>query len=149
MLHRRTSVVRCQLVIALAWLSSIVGCDEGSRVGETVPVAGKVTMNGKPLTTGSVAYYPGSVAKSEEMLVPGSAIDSEGNYKLFIEGKEGAPVGNYKVVVTASTPSNPKDEYSSPKSLVNARYTQPETTPLLIEVSADAPPGAYDLQVTK
>ena len=56
-------------------------------------------------------------------------------------------VGAYKVTVSASVPSDPKDEYSVPKSLINSKYSNPETSGLTAEVKEGA--GSYEFKVTK
>ena len=50
----------CWLILAGALLSSCWGCGsgEGPFLGTTVPVKGKVTFKGKPLTKGEIVFEP-------------------------------------------------------------------------------------------
>jgi len=126
----------------------LAGCggDGGARL---VPVSGTVAAAGKPLTKGSVTYHPEATKGESAGVLPAATIDEQGQYSLSTQGRSGAPVGKYKVVVAVQVPSDPKDPYSIPKSLVDPVYSKPETTPLVVEVKDGAPAGAYDLKLTK
>src|SRR4051812_40534827 len=74
------------------------GCADGEKLA---PVAGKVTVDGKPLTSGSVSFRPDASQGNSSQHQPTGTIDAEGNYELFVPpAKKGAPLGWYKVVVT-------------------------------------------------
>jgi hypothetical protein len=123
-----------------------LGCNSGS--GERLaPVIGKVTVNGKPLTTGSVSFRPDTSKGNKSQHQPNGAIDSEGNYELFVPPvRKGAPLGAYKVVVTAFDDPWPGKPL---KSFVDMKYANEKTTPLRIEVVEKPEPGRYDLNLTK
>jgi len=127
----------------LACLSS--GCGDGTP--SLTPVSGKVTVNEKPLTSGSVIYYPNSAKGNKFGGLSVGEINAQGEYTLQTNGKPGAPVGAYKVTVSSTgavTPDNTKPTIKSP---VNQQFALPETTPLQVEVVEKAAPGAYDLKV--
>ncbi|MFO0871198.1 MAG: hypothetical protein U0935_19920 [Pirellulales bacterium] len=131
------------------WLLAVVvvlltGCG-----ASLVPVQGKVSVDGNPLDTGYVSYHPAGAKEQLEAQIGRASIEADGSYKLSTDGKPGVPPGKYRVVVTAGKPSNPSDPYSVPVSLVDAKFTLPESTPLEVEVSSSAGAGAYDLKVTK
>jgi hypothetical protein len=111
-------------------------------------VSGKVTVDGTPLTKGSVRYIPdkekGNTSTDEAV----GEINASGVYELRTNNQPGAPTGWYKVcVVSTDTPDNTNP--SAPvKSYVDAKYKTPATTDLSKEVKSGAPPGAYDLTVT-
>ncbi len=115
------------------------GCDRG---GETlVPVEGKVTIAGEPLTAGAVSFRPDRNAGNSSLHHPTGPIDAEGNYRLFVGQRAGAPPGSYQVVVFANEPA--EDEQGAvhpgmPKTLIDRRYNAPETTPLSAKVQLDA-----------
>lgn len=132
-----------------AGLAMMVGCgDSGSNL---VPVVGKVTVDGQPLTTGTgnVSFRPdkGNPNRQE----PYGSIDPEGTYRLVTAGKEGAPPGRYRVLVTDMEPIDPKNPFPYPKrkTHVNLKYNDPKTTDLVIEVVPSPAPGAYDLRLKK
>ncbi|OAI39804.1 hypothetical protein AYO40_05445 [Planctomycetaceae bacterium SCGC AG-212-D15] len=134
----------------LCWVAALVlvGCNsDPSGVGKTVPVHGKVTVDGKPLTTGTVAFQPDKRKGNLIPHVPGAEIDAEGNYKLITATKPGAPLGWYKVVVVSTEPPNPQDPFASRKSHIDMKYGTAEKTVLEIEVVEQPEPGAYDLSL--
>src|SRR5687768_2381038 len=106
------------------------GCGGGEKV---FPVEGTVTIGTEPLKTGSIAFHP-DAEKGNKGGQPAIGTIENGKYRLGYQGKDGALVGAYKVTVTASVPSNPKDEYSVSKPLVATTFSQPATTPLTAEV---------------
>ena len=121
------------------------GCGQGETL---VPVTGKVTIDGKPLGTGSVTFEPDS-SKGTKAQVAAGEIDAQGNYKLMSGGKEGAAPGWYKVAVIAQEPADSKNPYAIPKSIVNSKFRDVKTSNLSVEVVANPAPGAYDFKVTK
>ncbi len=126
---------------ALACLSG--GCGGGPSLA---PVSGKVTLNDKPLTTGNVVYYPNKAKGNTFTGLPVGEINSQGEYTLQTGGKPGAPLGAYKVTVSA-TPTTPDNTKPSTKNPVNPQFGSLETTPLQVDVVEKAAPGAYDLKV--
>ena len=128
-------------------LFALAGCAGGEK---QLSVKGKITIGDAPLTKGTVAFFPDKAKGNTVKGVAGGNIDAQGYYELFTDKKPGAPLGSYKVVVAAeSEPSDAKNPYSTRKSLVNEKYTKPDTTPLTIEVKESAPAGHYDLKLEK
>jgi hypothetical protein len=130
----------CSLVVVVLVLS---GCGASH-----VPVAGKVVLDGQPLTSGSVAFHP-ATGSGNEQLVGRSEIDAQGQYKLWSNGKEGVAPGSYKVVVNATRPTNPNDPYSPVVPIVDKKFTSVDSTPLTVDVAAGNGPDKYELTVTK
>jgi hypothetical protein len=130
----------------LALCALLAGCSSGPEVA---PVSGKVTVGGNPLTKGKVTFKPNGARGNKSTSEPIASIDERGGYTLSTNGKPGAPLGWYKVIVPAGVPSNPKDPYSPQRWLVNRRYLSAQTTPLEVEVVADPPPGQYDLTLQR
>ncbi len=123
----------------------VAGC---STNGENLaPVAGKVTVEGKPLTTGSVSLRPDASKGNKSQHQPTGEITAEGHYELFVPpGKKGAPPGWYKVVVYAYDNPMPNKPL---KSFIDTKYTDETTTPLRFEVIPNPEPGRYDLQLKR
>jgi hypothetical protein len=116
-------------VLALL-LGSALGC--GGDGLELVPVKGTVLLNDKPLTTGSVTTLPPTGRGAY------GAIQPDGSFELTSGREPGAVIGTHKVAVLAmegeasqgaETPAGPPN-----KSLVPARYNNPQTSQLTIEV---------------
>ena len=133
-------VIASLLLIALS-----VGCGESGP--PPIVVTGKVTIDGKPATEGGVTYR--DVATGLQQFAGGIAPD--GTYSIRNRREEGLPPGQYHVtVLVTETPKAVSGEtVALPKSISNQKFFNPKTTPFKIEVKADAPPGAYDLAVTR
>jgi len=120
-----------------------VGCG-GKPAPKNVPVSGTVTMDNEPLTSGQVSLIPVSDKQAPAELSAGKI--ENGQYKIFTGGKEGAPVGSYKVTVTPSMV--PVQGGGAPPQLP-PNYSDPSKTVLKIEVVENPTPGVYDLKLKK
>jgi hypothetical protein len=144
-----SQAIRRYLILCM-WLMVVAGCGDSSG-SKLVPVVGKITVNGQPLTmgTGSVSFRPekGSANVQE----PAGMIEKDGTYRLLTGEKEGAPTGRYQVLVTVMEPIDLKSPfpYGKRKSYVNPKYGDPKTSDLFTEVVPSPAPGAYDLKLTK
>ncbi len=135
----------------------ILGCGDASGVGTTYPVSGTITFNGEPLNAEntSVLFKPDASRGNASPFEPVGTADADGSYTLITRGKDGAPPGWYKVVVTAFNglakhPAGPKqDRHPAARSLLPGRYGLAETTTLSVEVVANPARGAYDLKLTR
>jgi hypothetical protein len=104
-----------------------------------------------------VTFQPDASRGNRSPHQPSASIDENGYYDLFTVGKSAAPLGHYKITVMAyETDADMARRARSPgeagrkvERLVNRKYESPATTPLALEVVEDAPPGAYDLPLTK
>jgi hypothetical protein len=121
-------------------------------------VEGKVTLDNKPLTGGSVTFYPEPKGTDPVAAVGMGYIGSDGSYSLkTMMGKPGAPPGKYKVVVTPPAGGGQnmdpgaavqaKPSAAAPVSAIPKTYADPETTRLSVEVVASPAAGAYDLKL--
>ncbi len=135
---------------AVAWVSLVViahvaaGC--GPAEVKTLPVEGNVTLGDQPLKGGSIAFHP-DAAKGNTYPRAVSGRVENGRFKLMTSGKDGAPAGWYKVTVAAGVKADPKDEYSTERSLVADKFRTPAATPLAAEVKEGG--AGYDFKVTK
>jgi hypothetical protein len=125
----------------------VVGCDR-SGVGRVVPVKGIVTIDGKPLTTGSLVFKPDAGKGNQSTFEPAGQIGADGSYELFTGPKEGAPLGWYNIGVVAQE-LNAADPYAAPKSLIPAKYADAVSSGVAIEVVENPAAGAYDIRLTK
>lgn len=128
--------------------ATLAGCGKGAGDG-LVPVTGKVTADGQPLTTGAVTFHPDAAKGNTTPHIPVGMIDEQGNYKLMSANQEGAPPGWYKVTVIAEGPPDENNPYAPRKSIINRKFADVQTSKLEVEVVEKAAPGAYDFTVTK
>jgi len=123
---------------------------------QLLPVAGKVTVDDRPLAEGSVLFWPDPAKGNQGSLPSTGAIYGEGNYTLYTEGQAGVAPGWYKVVVfpfplgysaLERAPKRAPEEL--PDSPVPAQYMDLDTTPLSKEVTKSPAENAYDLKLTR
>ena len=124
-------------VALLACVLLVVGCGRGDRL-ETAEVAGTVTLDGEPVTQGTVLFTPeqGRVAKGE--------IRPDGSFSLgTYEDDDGAIVGKHQVTVVSLDRSGLPDgrdemaDDSGPKWLIPRRYGNPAASGLTFQVEPD------------
>ena len=140
---RILKLTHCLLIAAVLGLA---GCAD--PVGQPLtPVVGKVTLDGKALTTGNVSFRPDTISGNNNAAEPYGEIGPDGTYKMFTSNRPGAPVGKYVVLVTASEAIDPSNPSATPKSLVNARYSDVGLRNILIEVTESPRDGQYDLKL--
>jgi hypothetical protein len=131
-------------ILCACGLLTLAGCG-GLKL---VPVSGRVTLNDKPLNGGGVSFIPDASRGNNARVSCVGRINPQGRYELITTGVKGsdsgkgAPVGWYKVTLITTLPG-------APEVTVPGQYTDPDKTPLAVEVVADAPPGAYDLKLTR
>jgi hypothetical protein len=132
-------------VLASSGLVSLVGCGDGPKLA---PVSGKVTLsNGKPVTSGWVTLKPDKSKGNTFGGEPMGQINEQGEYTIETNGKPGAPLGAYKVVVSSTGAVTEDNTKVKAKNLINPTYLNADITPLKFEVKADAAAGSYDLKL--
>jgi hypothetical protein len=132
------------LGLAAVLLAGLAGCGPSETF---VPVEGQVKAAGKPLVKGTVILYADTSKGNTTKQEPRGSIEADGRYKLISHPHEGAPPGWYKVAVIATEPSDPKNPYSVPRSLIPEKFGKPDESRLTLEVRKEAPPGAYDFDL--
>ncbi len=144
MVYRSQYVLLVPCVALLSLLLS--GCQSEANGPPLIPVRGIVTLQGKPLHSGSVSFRD-----ETNLIQPTGGIQPDGTYELFNGKRAGAPAGRYRVVVfaTESIAESQGGHGGLPKLVIDRKYTDPRTTPLSVEVKPDAEPDAYNLTVTK
>jgi hypothetical protein len=138
---RKLSFLMLSICVGLS-----IGC--GSESVKLVPASGRVTVNGKPLTAGTVTFRPDKSKGNTFGGEPMGELNSEGVYTIETNGKPGAPLGSYKVTIMSSGPTTEDNTKVKAQSLVNMTYFHADTTPLTIEVVQQPAAGAYDLKLT-
>jgi hypothetical protein len=118
-----TTVCAAMLLVLLA------GC--GGNQPTLVPVTGKVTMAGQPLTAGSIIFHPDS-ANSFQDDKPSSLLQIDGSFTLqtFPFG-EGVPPGKYKVTLAPELASR----------IGRPQFADPLKTPWSVEIPAEGLSG--------
>jgi len=157
--NRATIEVHCNLLRLpsfLVLLAALTGCGKDDGIGPTVPVQGRVTLDGKSLSTGTVVFRPDPSKSNANRHEPRGVIDAEGNYTLSTgtgpTAKNGVPPGWYKVgVVSLKEPDDRSQKGGMPPppvSLIPSRYGNPDSSGLSIQVVEGAAVGSYDLKLS-
>jgi hypothetical protein len=130
------------------------GCG-GPPPEKFVTVSGRVTVGGKPLSTGQIGFVPDESAGNPHPEYPTAAIQSDGTFTLATNDKAGVRPGWYKVVVWAWAEPVPlapvydaNGQLKSYRSHVAAKYSKRETTDLKVEVVENPAAGAYDFALS-
>ncbi len=121
----------------------ILGCGKSDELAEqlpTKPARGFVKLRGEPLGNASVSF----ISLDGKVRSYGRT-DGVGSFTLSTYGRDdGAPPGKYKVIVAVSTskeiePGVLEDEPPGGfKSPVPSKYSNPQTTNILVEVKEGA-----------
>ena len=138
----RLLVVAC----CIAMFSSGCGDPSGPKL---VAVVGKITVDGQPVKAGTLSFRPDKSKGNSSPYEPGGEIDPAGNYKLFTNKKEGAPVGWYRVAVMAGEPVDVGNLSGQARWFANPKFASADTSGLSVQVVENPADGAYDFKLTK
>jgi hypothetical protein len=136
---------RHTILAASLLLLMLSGCGE-----RLLPVKGKVTLNGQPLPTGHghIWFVPDLAKGATHTRYCICQLSPAGEFELSTEGKDGVPLGWYKVVIYATRTEPPSSPLGwTPDWIVPEKYTKAETTDLNVEVIANPEPGRYDFDL--
>lgn len=125
------SVVLTLVVACVCW-----GCGSGPGVlTDLVPVKGKVTYKGKPLTQGVVRFEPDGYGRMAT-----GKLEADGSYVLStLKNADGAVAGSHKVSITDVDKTLAKDKAFK-------KYMQANASKLTAEVSTESTEFNFDLK---
>jgi hypothetical protein len=130
----RTRVVL--LVLPAAWLLAVGGCGSSGAVNTTtIPVKGRVTYKGQPLTQGTVLFEPEGAGKEAR-----GEINPDGTYVLTTyKPGDGAVPGAHRVSINGATGK-------TRASRIPDKYGSYNTSKLEAEVTREKTEFPFDLQ---
>ena len=128
-------MIRLSIIVLCCACFTFGGCNSKTEF-ETAPAVGRVTLDGKPVVSGSVVFTPpqGWPARGE--------LDAEGRFTLTTyEPDDGAIVGPHEIVVIAQTGPDPNEHFeralSAPtKWLIPERYGSRKSSGLVYDVKS-------------
>lgn len=139
-------------MLATVILTLIAGC--GRALPETSPVEGRVTLDGEPLSTGTIMFFPSQGRPAA------GVIGVDGTYRLttFVEN-DGAVLGSHTVTIQADgviggdNPKSYSDEikgvqFGELRPIVPGKYAVRETSGLTADVKAQPEPNQINFQLT-
>ncbi len=122
------------VVLAALILSNCWGCgsDSSHYVGATVPVKGKVTYKGKPLTEGQIVFQPDDSGREAY-----GSIQPDGTFELStFKAGDGAIPGKHRVAVSGT----------SKKDAVSVQYKSTSSSKAQVEVTEGKSEYIVDLK---
>jgi hypothetical protein len=138
-----TTRVRCCLCSVV--FAALAGCGPSEI---TVPVEGKVLVDGKPLTFGTVIFTPDAARGNDSLDEPRGKLDANGIYRASLKKERaGVPPGWYRISISAQRLTDPKDPFSY-ESVIPTKFNNPETSGLSLEVVDNPAAGAYDIALS-
>ena len=149
----RTTAAASALTLALAMALGSAGCGGGEP--GVIPVSGRITYKGEPVTTGEVYFSPESSSNRGAQ----GTLDSNGNYTLgTFSANDGAYAGTYKVSVVSRGPDKPipakkvgkvleEDMQGTGDPLIPQKYFTPDASGLKAEVT-DGGSNTFDFDLT-
>lgn len=139
----RTCCLHAAFAAGLVGLLCSAGCGSGKNSVETVPVRGKVSYNGEPVTEGTLSFEPvhdhegGEGARTRRPAI--GVIQADGTYEMSsFEAKDGVVPGEYKVAIQSykGGPS-PEDPTAAEEWLIPKKYGNSSESGLTAKVPAD------------
>ncbi len=128
--HRRFSIYT--IFTGLCLLGG-VGCTGGSGEPPRLPVAGLVLVDGRPLPSGTILFYPSARAIVSAPMVSGDEIR---NGRFSLSRDKGLAIGKYRIAVSSEEkdldPRAASIALSTPKEKIPVRFNS--QTELEVEV---------------
>ena len=124
----------CRVMLLLGLTLVLAGCGGGESKLPTTTVDGLVTLDGAPIPTGEIQFFPADGGHG-----PDSTTITDGVYSLPVT------LGPKRVVILGYTPTGPVfDGKPGNEQVVPARYN--EKSELTAEVTADTGDLPFELQ---
>lgn len=123
----------------LALCFAAVGCgakQDPNRL-PVFPASGKVTFQGQPPVGALVVLHPKVSTPQNESVRPRAYVKADGSFELSsYESNDGAPAGDYAVVVVWPKPvKSPSGEASAGPNVLPPKYARPETSPAIVKIA--------------
>lgn len=137
-------------LFVLVWAGVVLAGGCGSETGpqrKLVPVAGKVSFNGKPLTQGTISF----VAAASDGISAAGEIDAAGRYQLSThKPQDGAAPGAYKVRIESwVSPPRMDEKGTDPgKPAIPEKYFDVQKSGLTAEVKDESKPPEINFDLT-
>jgi hypothetical protein len=121
-------MIRPSLRLSITWAGIALLClgSACDRSPTIVPVSGKISIDGKPVTAGSIQVYPKNYRAAS------AKIEQDGSFKLqTFKDFDGCVLGEHGVTVFSNETINDK----SSRYYVPERYSQIETSDVKIAIN--------------
>ncbi|MES2789935.1 MAG: carboxypeptidase regulatory-like domain-containing protein [Planctomycetota bacterium] len=142
--------------VSIGILAGMIGCggaDASKALPKTVPATGVVTLDGNPLSNATLTFIPVGATQGIECF---GATGEKGEFKMKqLRGQDGAPPGEYKVVISRYVKSDGKPIVLGGDQLpanvgasesLPARYSAPQASKLSAVVPPTGGEFKFDLK---
>jgi hypothetical protein len=127
------------LVLLTSVAVGLAACGARGPVKKTCyPVSGQITVKGQPAAGALVILRPKTDADSPEWSIgfPRAVVKDDGSFEVGTYGdNDGAPAGEYTVLISWQPPNPANEEQSLPDKL-GGKYSDPATSPFSAKVDA-------------
>jgi len=123
------------LLVAIA-LVQTMGCSSGGPPKKVCyPVKGELTVGGKPAEGATVMFQPKDANPTDWSAgYPRATVAADGKFQVSTYGEnDGAPAGDYVILITWEAP-NPANEEASGPDRLGGRYINPEKSTLTAKI---------------
>jgi hypothetical protein len=124
------------LVLLLSAALLVIGCSGGGPPKKVCyPVKGELTVAGKPAEGATIILQPREANPTDWSAgFPRATVGGDGKFQVSTYGEnDGAPAGEYVILVTWEAP-NPTNEEASGPDRLGGRYIDPEKSKLTAKV---------------
>ncbi len=122
------------LPVILMLAFAVGGCNHSETGPTTIPVTGKVTYKGEPLSNATVSFTANGTGKSCDAITNEAGEFSLQTYLPNGDAKAGAVAGEYEVTVIKLDESN-LSMSAPPKHLLPVKYSRTKTSGLSASIS--------------
>lgn len=144
--------MRCAIQIPplafLLLLAALAGCSGG---GESFPVTGTVTLDGKPAEGVQVKFFPAGDGDKDDRERYGTGVSGkDGKFELRSFSEKGFPSGEYKVtfsrpVANGKVAADPTKKVPQTRESLPAKYVDLDKTTVTAGVSKSKHEFGFDL----
>jgi hypothetical protein len=124
-------------------MSTLLGC--GKSGPKALPVTGKVTCQGKPVSAASIRFS--NPQAGVDLL---AKLDADGKYAVVTANGPGLPEGTYQVAIVPDVKNAPVGTFGTPPAInrpdIPEKYRSPTTSELSVTVKSAAADFNVDMR---
>jgi hypothetical protein len=115
----------------------------GCGKGDWGYLSGTVKLNGQPVGPGTITFEPIDAERAGSF----ASFGEDGRYTVVSAGrKEGARIGEYRVLIQGGTAFGEESVGPRPPSKIPARYTNPKTSDLKVTIESGSKTHDFELK---
>jgi hypothetical protein len=127
--------------LTVCWLAVLLagGCGKA----DWGYLSGTVKLNGQPVGPGTITFEPTDAERAGSI----ASFGEDGQYTVISAGrKEGARVGEYRVLIQGGSTFGEETVGPRPASKIPARYANPQTSDLKVTIESGSKTHDFELK---